>query len=243
LSKSGYGGTTNPGAGGGMPATGGASPGTGGMGGTIEPGPVTGVWEGYAENYHFCDGSDALRMTLYSVSNGVQGQIEFGDSPPLPPPTDPNVGYPPGMSGGMGGGSLQGPAPGFQYTMIDASFDGVRLRFGVASREIYKAWCEMQTPIFDEVNGAGWGCLPNWGGGGGDGKCFMDNPETNEKVYVDCGKMQLCMWEHACSCTAQGCTAEMGAGVQFDMQLHPPAGNGSVAGLDGSLHTVYFTKQ
>src|SRR5262245_9474401 len=50
------------------------------------------TWDGYAEAFTFEDGSDRVRLTIHA--NG-EGTIEVGDSAPLPPPTDPNVGYPP----------------------------------------------------------------------------------------------------------------------------------------------------
>jgi hypothetical protein len=60
-------------------------------------------------------------------------------------------------------------------------------------------------------------------------------------VYIDCGKLALCMLGSVCKCTAQGCSVDLQAGVTFDMQLQLPDGNGSVAGLGGSIHNVYFT--
>ncbi|HEY4392953.1 MAG TPA: hypothetical protein VGP64_02775, partial [Polyangia bacterium] len=53
-------------------------------------------WDGFAETYTFSpDGSDRVRLTLDASG---QGTLEIGDAALLPPPTDPNVGYPPSVS-------------------------------------------------------------------------------------------------------------------------------------------------
>lgn len=225
--------------------TGGAGAGasTGGIGGTIEPGPFTGTWKGYVENHQFEDGSDALKMTLASVTASVSGQVTLGDSPPLPPPSDPNVGYPPGVSGG-GPGGWQKVYPGFAYSLLEASFDGQRLQAKIALAEPFKQWCELQTSYVDEVNPGMYACLPNWGGAGSNGACFQENPKTGQKVSVDCGKFELCaLGGSPCKCSASGCTAELTAGIKFDIVLAPPKADGSVAGLGTGLNNVHLTHE
>jgi len=239
---SGTGGTIASGGGSGS----GASGGTGGSGGSVvpEPGPFTGTWKGYVENYTFSDNTDVVTMTLDAVEAQVAGHVTFGDSPPLAPPTDPNVGYPPPGSSGNPGGIPYveiKPTPGFAYAIGGGSFDGQRLKFTLALHELYKPWCEMQTPIADEVNAGNYSCVPNWAGGGIDGKCFFDNPETGEKVWVDCGKVALC--QTVCQCTAQACSVTLSPGPAFDMQLNPPNADGSVAGFDGNVRNVHLKHQ
>jgi hypothetical protein len=60
-------------------------------------------------------------------------------------------------------------------------------------------------------------------------------------VPVDCGKMQLC--QSTCQCDAQSCSVDLYGGASFDMQLKPPAADGSVGGLDGSFHNVHLKHQ
>src|SRR5205823_5394415 len=70
-------------------------------------------WDGYAEAYTFMpDSSDRVRLTISADGHGT---VEVGDTALLPPPTDPNVGYPsPGqpqfdgysLNSGLSGGAL-----------------------------------------------------------------------------------------------------------------------------------------
>ena len=63
-------------------------------GGVGLQGPTT--WTGYVEGYQFPSGSNAIRLAFAIDSYGqVAGMVFFGDGPPPPPATDPNVGYPP----------------------------------------------------------------------------------------------------------------------------------------------------
>src|SRR4051812_34615530 len=55
-------------------------------------------WEGYAEANSFADGSDKVRITLDASGDGT---LEIGDSAPMPPATDPSVGYPPSSGPGV----------------------------------------------------------------------------------------------------------------------------------------------
>jgi hypothetical protein len=226
------------------PITGGPTPGacsgSGGTGGgVVEPGPFTGVWKGYVENYAFADGSDTVVMTLDAVTAQVAGHVTFANSSPPPPPTDPDVGYPPGTSDP----NFPMIYGGFSYSLLAGTFDGQRLKFNVAPRELWKQWCELQTSYADEVNPGNYGCLPNWGGGSTGGQCYQQNPATHEVVYVDCEKLQLCAFlgSMVCHCCAEGCTADMENAVSFDMVLAPPNADGSVD--LGGVHNVHLTLQ
>jgi hypothetical protein len=229
-------------AGGGASATGGGSGAGGGSatggtgGGVVEPGPFTGTWKGYVENYTFSDNTDVVTIFLDAVQSQVAGHVMFGDSAPLPPPTDPNVGYPPGAISGGPAPDIKA-TPGFYYTIVNGSFDGERLKFDVSLNELVKQWCEMQAPIVDDVNAGMYHCTPNWSGGSIDGKCFLDNPDTGQKDFYDCAKVALCMF--TCQCTAQSCSVDLNGGPTFDMQLVPPNADGSVDGL-GGLHNVHL---
>ena len=125
--------------------------------------------------------------------------------------------------------------------MVEGSFDGERLKFEVSVNELWKQWCEMQTPIADEVSPGGYACAPNWSGGVSDGKCFLDDPKTGAKVYFECGKLALC--QHTCQCTAQSCSIDLPGTVSFDMILAPPKADGSVAGLGNGVLNVHLKKQ
>jgi hypothetical protein len=127
---------------------------------------------------------------------------------------------------------------------MKASLDGQRLQFDIAPTEVWKAWCELQTPILDEANpGMIYNCVHNWGFSFGS-KCSQMDPNTHQEVPIDCGKLALCMaGGGVCGCTAQGCTASLEPSVHFDMVVAVPKADGSVAGLDSSVHNVHLAKR
>lgn len=228
----GRGGGTNGGTGG----AGGSVGGVGGISGASAD--LVGKWVGYVENHKFSDSTDTITLTIASPQ--IDGSVVFGQSPAPPPPTDPNVGYPPGVT--FSSGPMQGPVVGFAYTILSPSFDGERLQFDASPNEVWKLWCEMQTPIADETNPGMYSCVPNWGFESGTGGCFQTNPKTQQKVQVDCGKLMLCSMGSPCKCTAQGCTTDVSGGIHFDMSVALPKADGSASGL-GGLNNVHLKKQ
>jgi hypothetical protein len=162
------------------------------------------------------------------------------------PATDPNVGYPPGVTFTDVVGSLPftGPYPGFGFTLTQVTYDGQRLQFDVGSNELWKHWCELQAPILDEING-GYLCIHNWGWRSlGSAECSQRDPMTMMDVPIDCGKIALCsLGTDVCRCTAQACSVNETATLHFDMVIATPKADGSVRGLDSGLHNVHLTKQ
>ena len=68
------------------------------------------VWTGHLVNHQFTDGSDALTMTLDFAADGRSpGRCSLATAPLLQPPTDPNVGYPPGNLGRSSASSKDSP--------------------------------------------------------------------------------------------------------------------------------------
>src|SRR5258707_1321819 len=147
---------SSPGVAGGNPTSAGGMGGSTGLGGAPmggaagsagDPNPVgtpltdlVGSWKGYVENFQFSDQSDAVLLAITSAAGA--GQITFGSSAAPPPATDPNVGYPPGIKfDGLGRPS--GAQPGFAFTLAKVTFDGQRLQFDVATKELWKQWCEL----------------------------------------------------------------------------------------------------
>ena len=164
------------------------------------------VWEGYAEAYTFWAESDRIRITL--DENG-EGTLEVGEAPPIPPATNPDVGYPEEDLGHPSAGAT-GPSielrSGFSYTILGATVEARRLRLGISLLELYTDWCEMQTPYFDEESST-YHCLPVSSGGFDGSRCYLDDPETGDPIYADCAKIGMCSTGRVCSCTAEGCTA------------------------------------
>jgi hypothetical protein len=92
-----------------------------------------GLWVGEAEDpfslaidadaYHFPSGSTRILLDLNAAAPG-QRTITFGQGPELPPPTDPDVMYPPGAESYVRVGYTLEPWEGHAYSLYDG---GTRL--------------------------------------------------------------------------------------------------------------------
>jgi hypothetical protein len=225
--------------------------GTGSGSGGGATSPVNGTWAGYIESFHFPDGSDAVTMMLTAEANGsISGTVIFGNKPAPPPPTNPDVGYPPGFMGG----NLPGPPntqlyiEGFHYTAIKPAFDGQRLQLGVITAELWKAWCELQPMVYGwmpDGGGPPYNCLPNWGFMGSPAGCSQPDPATGKSVPVDCGKLALCDSPGGgCQCSATSCTVNLDSApdIAFDMQLMGDRLDGSTSNGTIGSHNVHLTR-
>src|SRR5204863_9228461 len=101
--------------------------------------------------FQFEDGSGRVRITLHLDGHGT---IQVGDSPLTPLPTDANVGYPPSPWNwrsvwGRVGEELK---PGLVYDVYQTRVDTARIRFNADYRDVYRAWCAMQTPHSNTVD-------------------------------------------------------------------------------------------
>jgi hypothetical protein len=212
---------------------------------------LAGTWKGYIESFQFPSGSGTLTFAFTRHADGsLAGTVTFGDKA-LPPPTDPNVGYPPGATYTvLSDASIEG----FAYTATQISFDGMRLRLGVSTRELWAAWCGLQTP-YPVRNG--FGCLPS----GSDsfspasGVCSYLDEQTGNWVVGDCAKIMLCTGTTICACSATSCTGvTVAPDVMFDMQLvgDPLDGSASTSTYDFSpnssstppldAHNIHLTR-
>lgn len=165
------------------------------------------MWNGTLENAQLSNGSNRLTMTLSVASNGVAtGTLLLGDGALLPPPTDPDVGYPPGAQFPFPGGPL-GLFEGFAYTMLDGNLSGSELTFRVAEVELWTQWCSLQTPVraMRDLDG-GWEyrCVSSFGANLVSTDCSTTDPSTMQRMPVDCGKAGLCD-NYTCDCSASSC--------------------------------------
>jgi hypothetical protein len=220
-------------------------------------GPTGPVWSGVLENAQFSNGSNRLKMTLSVASDGTAtGTMLLGDGALLQPPTDPNVGYPPGVMFPTAG--PLGFFEGFPYTMLGGKRSGSTLTFRLGEYELWKQWCSMQKSYIEARypdGGALYSCTPNAGPGfGGDGSCTINvtNPTTMQSVPVECGKAELCS-NTPCVCSATACrvwdwmdpqVVDELAGepdLSFDLSINGATADGTMSGELGD-HPVHFVR-
>ncbi len=245
---------------------GGSGSDSGGQGSGSEgrPSALSGVYSGYIEGFMFSDGSDNLSFTLTFNDDGtVTGTVRFGAAPLLAPPTDPNVGYPPGYGDGPTG--PQQSLEGFSYTVLSGTYVvAPRLQLHVDQNELWKQWCDLQTTIYPLYDGCdvpapaascassgcgnllGYSCLPNGATVFGT-SCSVTPCTQTQPVPVDCGKFDLCgvrsLGTGTCMCTQTSCTVVVGSSIAFDTQLIAGGINGSVTGLmGGQVLNVHLTR-
>jgi hypothetical protein len=187
---------------------------TGGAGGVAGGAPaVTHLWVGYAEQTKFPSGSDQVVIRLTDDGGGT---FEVGSAASLPPPTDPNVGYPSGFSlAAAANGWCTGPHEGFVYAFKNASLTELRLSFSVDLGQLWTGWCALQTPYPDATSLPGrYRCVPTgqgWGASANLDDCYL-GPEA-DPTPIDCAKMFLCapstLCPGVCFCDACTCTSEI----------------------------------
>jgi hypothetical protein len=210
--------------------------------------PLNGDWHGTFELYQFSDGSSAIAMKLALQSDGtVKGTVVLGNSPPPPPATDPDVGYPAHPPGATWLDWLlkydEYTPPffqeGFSYSAQETTFDGVRLQIAIASGELWKDWCRLQTQRY--VNPTHWvnGTVPRdpthqWYGGfvtdppawgacalepdwrtrvwpAPSGACedYTFDSNDNQDVLLASFDCGAIATSNYCSCTECGCAADL----------------------------------
>lgn len=198
-------------------------------------------WTGYLEQATFSSGSDQAKLTFAEDANGiVAGTIVFGMGTPPPPATNPNVGYPVGVSGHHGLSEEPGGyvAEGYSYTFDGGTLETHRLRFNVNMAQLWAGWCALQT----QADGGSSACVPNWPESTDGQSCWLTNPNNNQMTMYDCGKVVLCGDMGMCVCTASGCTFDqMGTySSSFDLFMNGDALSGSARGAGGG--TYHFVR-
>jgi hypothetical protein len=188
---------------------------TGALGASLAD--YAGNWDGHAEAYQFDDGSDRIRLSIDEDGTGV---LEVGDSPALPAP-DPDHGYPPSApadeKGYPGDYGTHGFYSGFEYPIDGANVEAKRIRFTALTREVFREWCELQTPGLNiGAIPESYSCAPGGFAGMWDG---MSSECTTgpDAAPIDCGKASLCL--SVCTCDKDSCTIYDETDSQFDAVL------------------------
>jgi hypothetical protein len=195
-------------------------------------------------NQQFPDGSNALTMTLDLGDGGpVTGTLLLGSGALLAPPTDPNVGYPPGELS-----SNINLVEGFLYTILGATSTGSHLSFQFDELQVWTRWCAIQTSYPVQVGNdsgtspASYSCLPPIDGGVtsiGPAGCFAFDPSTMTTSPIDCGKLELCTTGIECQCSAGGCQARSGSTASVELTMTNAEGDGTLSGIPDSYEVQF----
>jgi hypothetical protein len=159
---------------------------------------VEGAWTGYIEGFFIPE--DAIRIAVQAANDGtLSGQVTFGDGPPPPPATNPNVGWPPGAP-------LEGKAfiSGYAYAARDINWQARRLKLRVLVDEPYEPYCALQMPYLWPIAGDPpfYQCFSQDVWNDGYGHCYA-GPMPDATQEIDCGYVYHCgAW---CSCDATHC--------------------------------------
>ena len=212
--------------------------GTAGSGGGLS----SETWSGTIDGYMVApSGSNALKLEITrDDQDGVTGKMLFGEGL-LPPPTDPNVGYPPNISLSPYPGSASIiVVEGFPYPLRTGSLSQSHLSVNVSNFAPWADWCALQTS-------------PD-----GQGRCVQNLPEqyNDDGIHctegasdpINCGKLWLCGLEYpVCTCDKTGpCKlAPLGAdlGMTVDVTISGDMASGHININGFGDKTVHLTKQ
>lgn len=193
--------------------------------GSTSDGAAGGVWNGTLENAQLSNGSNRMTMTLSVGTDGVAtGTMLLGDGALLSPPSDPNVGYPPGAPGASDTIQL-GFFEGFRYTMLDGHLNRSKLTFGLADAELWAQWCTLQKLVgaFADQDGA------------------VTYHCTGDGGAPDFTHVYLCQ-SYACDCSATACRgAQVAPNLTFDLTISGATADGTISGELGD-HQVHFVR-
>jgi hypothetical protein len=206
------------------------------------------VWTGHLVKDQFPDGSNTLTMTIeFGPGGQVTGSILLGNGAILAPPTDPNIGYPPGSTG------LVSLVEGFPYAIQNAALEASHLALQFAENEVWTQWCALQTsypfcPYGPSCDAGMYDCLaPPVGSassfGLGPNGCGYFFPDGSLSA-IDCGKAMLCGGgaEGVCQCSVTGCQVRSPGEFAFlDLVLSDAKANGALSGRFGD-YPVQFTR-
>jgi hypothetical protein len=207
--------------------------------GDNDPDTLAGTWVGSLLYEVFLTNPQTLRLEIDATGHGT---LLVGDTP-LPPPTNPAVGYPPEAQADAGEatGLLLHLYDGVTYPTENVQVSGTNLSFAVDAMHAFDPWCRLQVPFFAD---GGYRCRENLGvqvEREGGKRCY-EYPNGVRGEEEDCLAIYLCSIDNlkGCLCTATECTAGSVSGdwdVTFDLEL---SDDGSVlrGPLGGALTTT-----
>ena len=170
-----------------------------------ELGSYAATWDGYVEAYAFWSGTDRIHLSLDATGNG---SFRVGDGADLPPPTNPDVGYPAAVASDAAtlgiGDRTENVFDGVAYPVANSRVESERIRLTVDPHSAFVAWCAMQTPALDPgATPPLYSCVVDGVGLKPTGECITIREGQEEPI--DCGKVVICTY--GCVCDALSCSA------------------------------------
>jgi hypothetical protein len=186
------------------------------------PDTVVGTWKGYLQAATFRSGSDTVVVNLIRA----QGEpdritVTLGETAPTSTPP-----YPDNTHARVADASfyLEGlPYPGHQVL-----WRGSRLTFKIANGDLYRDWCRMQVPRFEDDGVPTYTCSPIERERA-KAECYDRSLPLSEgcKAHLICGSL---IDSALCRCNAGGCAADTTLTAAFDITFDAPVVGATTAG-------------
>jgi hypothetical protein len=189
---------------------------------------VQGSWSGYIENFYRSDAPDAVRIAIAVAADGtLSGQAKFGTGAPPPPPSDPNVPWPPGYTTAVDPTFLEGTS----YTARDINWQSRRLKLKLELSEPWQPWCAL-LPSYPTDFGPPYACQPAGIAYEADGTCWV----PGAKEPSNCDKWSVCGL--LCECDASGCHASAinAFTISVDIAFDRAKAEGSISVYGGNFN-------
>jgi len=175
---------------------------------------LIGVWRDQPGHIQFWGSPVTLEIVQDATTQRITGTLSFScetgpgcefTDQPLPPVTDPDAAYPPGLPAGTLQEIRINILPFFPHRIFDARLEDGRLAFWLTSNEPWRDWCPLQSPYPSMVDGlARYACVPN---ARGYQELQLD-PDADAKDV-------LCSSDFSpCRCTASGCALDYHSAVR-----------------------------
>jgi hypothetical protein len=146
---------------------------------------------------------------------------------PIPPASDPDASYPPGVDVGTYDVVRLNGMPHVPYRMFDARLQGGRFAFWTTNNDLWRDWCSLQTPFPVTIEGRRmYSCTP-------DARPFSELFEVEGVEDKDV----LCALDWGpCRCTAERCAIDyQGATRLFDLRVE----GDSMTGVHQTVNDFY----
>ena len=191
------------------------------------------TWAGYVQG-----SQGTFTITMQRSGRQACGTLVFGEpTAPLPPATDPQASYPPGVYYRT---AEERALSGFAYTLLNATITGPRLQFRVTFAEPWRSWCALQTPYPNDIETSGYGCLPNAGFQRQGNGCVLTG--AGPLPAISCAQYDLCGDTDVCQCNAERCMSAFDfAGSVGDFRIDGDQAQGVLNGQSAYIQRTTTT--